>query len=45
MYNLAAEQGSLEAWRNIASMHFLGDGVPKCETTAREIMRVIFAKQ
>jgi TPR repeat protein len=44
LYNLAAEQGSLEAWRNIASMHFLGDGVPKCESTAREIMRVMFAK-
>jgi TPR repeat protein len=44
LYELAAEQGSLEAWRNVASMHFLGDGVPRCETTAREIMRVVFGK-
>ena len=45
LYSLAADQGSLEAWRNIASMHFLGDGVPRCENTAREIMRVVFGKK
>lgn len=44
-YNIAAEQGSLEAWRNLASMYYLGDGVPKSEDTAKEIMRVVFGKE
>lgn len=44
LYNIAAEQGCLEAWRNLASMYFLGEGIPKCEKTAREIMRVMFSK-
>ena len=29
LYNLAAEQGSQDAWRNLAVMYYLGDGVPK----------------
>jgi TPR repeat protein len=40
LYSLAADQGSADAWRNIASMYFLGDGVPRNENLAREIMRV-----
>lgn len=44
LYNEAAELGNLDAWRNLAAMYFMGDGVPKCENTAREIMRVIFHK-
>eukprot|EP00596_Hydrurales_sp_CCMP1899_P003778 CAMPEP_0119034290 /NCGR_PEP_ID=MMETSP1177-20130426/1287_1 /TAXON_ID=2985 /ORGANISM="Ochromonas sp, Strain CCMP1899" /LENGTH=459 /DNA_ID=CAMNT_0006991617 /DNA_START=159 /DNA_END=1539 /DNA_ORIENTATION=- len=42
LYNLAAEGGSLEAWRNLAAMYFTGDGIPKSEETAKEIMRVMF---
>ena len=41
-YNKAAELGSKEAWRNLAAMYFIGDGVPKSEETARHIMKVIF---
>ena len=44
LYNTAAEQGSKEAWRNLASMYFLGDGIPKSEEIAREIMKTIFGK-
>ncbi len=42
LYNIAAESGSKEAWRNLASMYYLGDGVPKSEETAKQIMSVIF---
>ncbi len=42
LYNIAAESGSKEAWRNLASMYYLGDGVPKSEETAKQIMNVIF---
>ena len=42
LYNAAAELGSKEAWRNLAAMYYTGDGVPKSEETAKEIMRVIF---
>eukprot|EP01034_Spumella_vulgaris_P030090 gene30090-37250_t len=38
LYNIAAESGSKEAWRNLASMYYLGDGVPKSEETAKQIM-------
>jgi TPR repeat protein len=40
-YNIAAEGGSLDAWRCLASMYYLGDGVTRCESTAREIMKTI----
>ena len=42
LYNIAAEAGSQEAWRNLAAMYYTGDGVPKSEDTAKEIMRVMF---
>ena len=42
LYNIAAEAGSEEAWRNLAAMYYTGDGVPKSEDTAKEIMRVMF---
>jgi TPR repeat protein len=35
-------EGSLEAWRNLAAMYYTGDGIPKSEETAKEIMRVMF---
>lgn len=34
--------GSSEAWRNLAAMYYTGDGIPKSEETAKEIMRVMF---
>jgi TPR repeat protein len=37
--------GSLEAWRNLAAMYFTGDGIPKSEETAKEIMRVMFSDE
>ena len=42
LYNIAAEAGSQEAWRNLAAMYYTGDGIPKSEDTAKEIMRVMF---
>ena len=44
LYNTAAELGSLDAWRNLASMYYIGDGVPKNEEVARQIMKVVFNK-
>jgi uncharacterized protein len=44
-YNKAAEGGSMDAWRNLAAMYFTGDGVPKSEETARQIMKVIFGEK
>ena len=44
-YNEAAELGSENAWRSLAAMYYLGDGVAKSEETAREIMRVIFHRK
>ena len=42
LYNIAAEKGSEDAWRNLAAMYYLGDGVEQSEHTAREIMKVVF---
>ena len=35
--------GSTDAWKNLAAMYHIGDGVPKSEETAKEIMRVMFS--
>ena len=43
-YNLAAESGNKAAWKNIASMYLLGEGVPKSVDTAQHIMKVIFGE-
>ena len=37
--------GSSDAWKNLAAMYLIGDGVPKSEVTAKEIMRVMFKKE
>ena len=39
-YNIAAENGSQQAWKNLASMYMLGEGVPKSIETAEHIMQV-----
>lgn len=41
-YNIAAEQGDTEAWRNIISMFIHGHGVPKSLETAQQMMSVMF---
>ncbi|KAG5178537.1 hypothetical protein JKP88DRAFT_261323 [Tribonema minus] len=41
LYQTAAEAGHVLAWREVASMHMLGEGVPRCEATARHIMQVM----
>lgn len=40
-YQKAADTGHPDAWRNVATMHAAGLGVPKCEATARQIMKVL----
>ena len=45
LYNTAAELGSQQAWRNLAAMYALGDGVPKSEEVARQIMSVVFGQK
>ena len=37
LYQEAAEMGSTEGWRNLVSCYALGEGVPRCEKTARYI--------
>ena len=41
MYQQAGELGSMQAWRNVAAMYATGEGVPKCEQTARSIMQFV----
>ena len=33
--------GSIEAWRNLAAMYYCGDGVPKSEEMAKQIMKML----
>lgn len=42
MYNEAARNDCPDAWRNVAAMYLVGDGVEKCEKSAEEIMRAHF---
>ncbi|CAM9482949.1 unnamed protein product [Hapterophycus canaliculatus] len=37
-YQTAAEGGNVLAWRNLASMHALGEGVPRSEQMAKNII-------
>jgi len=37
LYQEAAELGNVEGWRNLVACYALGEGVPKCERTARYI--------
>lgn len=37
-YQTAAEGGNVLAWRNLASMHALGQGVPRSEQMAKNIL-------
>lgn len=41
MYQMAAEMGSIEGWRNVAACYHSGLGVPKCEKTADYIMKTV----
>ena len=42
LYNKAAVNGSLAAWRNLASMYMKGDGVPQNKATAKHILKTMF---
>jgi TPR repeat protein len=41
LYQLAGEGGSIEGWRNVAACYMIGDGVPKCENTAKYIIKTM----
>lgn len=40
-YQTAAEGGNMLAWRNLASMYALGEGVPRSEQMAKHIMTTL----
>lgn len=44
-YEKSAKLGSLEAYKNLASMYYQGDGVMKCEETAGVIMKFLQSVQ
>lgn len=44
LYQAAADRHHVEAWKNIAQMHFLGQGVPVNEATAHSILRMISSR-
>jgi TPR repeat protein len=44
-YQEGGEAGSEEAWRNLAAMYMLGEGVEKDEATARYIVRTVLKKK
>eukprot|EP00559_Dactyliosolen_fragilissimus_P003102 CAMPEP_0184866820 /NCGR_PEP_ID=MMETSP0580-20130426/23893_1 /TAXON_ID=1118495 /ORGANISM="Dactyliosolen fragilissimus" /LENGTH=437 /DNA_ID=CAMNT_0027366711 /DNA_START=346 /DNA_END=1659 /DNA_ORIENTATION=+ len=41
LYQTAAEMGSREGWMNLVACYALGEGVPKCEKTAKYIAKVM----
>ena len=40
-YQTGAERGSIDGWRNVAAMHLTGEGIPKNEQLAKQIMNMI----
>jgi len=36
-YQQAGDMGNVEGWRNVAACYVTGEGVPKCESTAKHI--------
>jgi len=45
LYQEAAELGSIEGWRNLVSCYALGEGVPRCEETAKYIARTMLKEE
>jgi len=43
LYQHAAEMGSKEGWRNVVACYALGQGVPKCEETAKHITETMLS--
>lgn len=41
LYQLAGEGGNIEGWKNIAVCYMTGDGIPKCEKTAKYILKTM----
>lgn len=43
-YQTAAEGGNMLAWRNLAAMYALGEGVPRSEQMAKSILQTFGEK-
>lgn len=41
LYQIAAELGSLDGWRNVVACYALGEGVPQCQQTAEYIKKTM----
>jgi TPR repeat protein len=41
LYQMAAELGSLDGWRNVVACYALGEGVPQCRQTAEYITKTM----
>jgi TPR repeat protein len=44
LYQIAAEMGSIEGWRNVAACYALGHGVPQCQQTAQYITKTMLSE-
>jgi TPR repeat protein len=44
MYQLGGELGSLDGWRNVAACYEMGEGVKRCEKSARYIVDTMLKK-
>ena len=45
LYQKAAEMGSEDGWKNVIACYALGEGVPKCERTAKHIARTMLKQE
>ena len=45
LYQQAGELGSVEGWKNVVACYALGEGVPKCEQTAKHISKTMLSDQ
>ncbi len=45
LYQQAGEMGSLDGWRNVVACYIAGEGVPKCEKTAKYITKTMLSKE
>jgi len=41
LYQQAAEMGNIDGWRNVAACYATGNGIPKCENTAKYITKIM----
>ena len=45
LYQEAAEMGSEDGWKNVIACYALGEGVPKCENTAKHIAQIMLKQE